>query len=111
MRLINKQKPLITPATKIREMAALCKRCELVICSEGGPLHIAASQGVRTISIFGPVDEKAYGPYPKTEKNIVITSDADCRPCYKKFKLPECEHKKCLENISVEEVFGAVGQV
>ena len=102
---LMKQKPLIAPATKIREMAELCKRCRLVICSEGGPLHIANSQGVKTVSIFGPVDEKVYGPYPKTEKNIVITSDTECRPCYKKFKLPDCEHKKCLEDISVDDVF------
>jgi ADP-heptose:LPS heptosyltransferase len=99
-----KQKPLIAPATNIREMAELCGRCKLIICSEGGPLHIANSQGVKTVSIFGPVDEKVYGPYPKTEKNIVITSNADCRPCYRKFKLPECEHKKCLEDISVGDV-------
>ena len=105
---LMKQKPLIAPATKIREMAELCKRCKLVICSEGGPLHIANSQGVKTISIFGPVDEKVYGPYPKSEKNIVITSDADCRPCYKKFKLPDCEHKKCLEDISVDNVFDTI---
>ncbi|MDP2922108.1 MAG: glycosyltransferase family 9 protein [Candidatus Omnitrophota bacterium] len=105
---LMKQKPLIAPATKIREMAELCKRCKLVICSEGGPLHIANSQDVKTISIFGPVDEKAYGPYPKGEKNIIVTSIVDCRPCYKKFKLPDCEHKKCLEDISVEEVFGVV---
>jgi len=102
---LMKQKPLIAPPTKIREMAELCKRCKLVICSEGGPLHIANSQGVKTISVFGPVDEKVYGPYPKEEKNIVVTSDANCRPCYKKFKLPDCEHKKCLENISVDKVF------
>jgi len=102
---LMKQKPLVAPATRIREMAELCKRCKLVICSEGGPLHIANSQGVKTISIFGPVDELVYGPYPKNEKNIVISSDADCRPCYKKFKLPACEHKKCLEDISVDKVF------
>jgi len=102
---LMKQKPLIAPPTKIREMAELCKRCKLVICSEGGPLHIANSQGVKTISIFGPVDELVYGPYPKNEKNIVISSDADCRPCYKKFKLPDCEHKKCLEDISMDKVF------
>jgi len=101
---LMKQKPLIAPATKIREMAELCARCKLVICSEGGPLHIANSQGVKTISIFGPVDEKVYGPYPKNEKNVVITSDADCRPCYKKFKLPECSNKKCLEAISVDKL-------
>ena len=105
---LMKQKPLIAPATKIREMAELCKRCKLVICSEGGPLHIANSQGVNTVSIFGPVDEKVYGPYPLGENNIVVTSDVDCRPCYKKFKLPECSHKKCLEGISADEVFNTV---
>ncbi|KKR29874.1 MAG: Glycosyl transferase family 9 [Candidatus Gottesmanbacteria bacterium GW2011_GWC2_39_8] len=97
--ILMKQKPLITPATKIREMAELCKRCKLVICSEGGPLHIANSHDVKTISIFGPVDEKVYGPYPLGENNIVVTSDVDCRPCYKKFKLPECSNRKCLEDI------------
>lgn len=102
---LMKQKPLIAPATKIREMAELCKRCKLVICSEGGPLHIANSQGVKTVSIFGPVDEKAYGPYPKSEKSAIVTSNVPCRPCYKKFKLPECDNKKCLEDISVDEVF------
>ena len=105
---LMKQKPLISPPTRIREMAELCKRCRLVICSEGGPLHIANSQGVNTVSIFGPVDEKAYGPYPKSGKSAIVTSNADCRPCYKKFKLPECSHKKCMEDISVDEAFNAI---
>jgi len=99
---------LIAPKTGIREMAALCKRCRIVICSEGGPLHIASSQGTRTISIFGPVDERVYGPYPPGENNTVITSNIECRPCYKRFKLPECDTKKCLEDISVDTVFKAV---
>jgi heptosyltransferase-2 len=103
--LMNR-KPLIAPVTKIREMAELCGRCKLVICNEGGPLHVANSRGVKIISIFGPVDEKIYGPYPENDKNIIITSKAGCRPCYKKFKLPECEHQKCLEDISVNEVLG-----
>jgi len=105
---LMKNKPLIAPPTKIREMAELCGRCGLVICSEGGPLHIANSQGVRTISIFGPVDEKVYGPYPGGEKSAVITSSVSCRPCYKKFKLPECDNKKCLEDILAEEVFKSI---
>jgi ADP-heptose:LPS heptosyltransferase len=85
-------------------MAALFGKCRMVICSEGGPLHIAVSQGVKTISIFGPVDEKTHGPYPKSEKNIVLTSDISCRPCYRKFKLPECDTRKCLEDVSVDTV-------
>lgn len=102
---LMKHKVLIAPETTIREMAALCKRCKVVICSEGGPLHIASSQGVKTISLFGPVDERVYGPYPQSEDNVVITSDIECRPCYKRFKLPECDTKKCLEDISVDTVF------
>ncbi|MBU1853237.1 MAG: glycosyltransferase family 9 protein [Candidatus Omnitrophica bacterium] len=102
------ERALIAPNTRIREMAALCKRCKIVICSEGGPLHIASSQGIKTISIFGPVDEKVYGPYPPSENNVVISSDVDCRPCYKRFKLSECNTRKCLERISIDKVFDAV---
>lgn len=101
------QGALIAPETTIRQMAALCKRCKLVLCSEGGPLHIASSQRVRTVSIFGPVDEKVYGPYPPGENNVVVSSDLECRPCYKRFKLPECDTKKCMEDISVDTVFNA----
>jgi lipopolysaccharide heptosyltransferase II len=100
-----KEKALVAPQTSIREMAALCKICSVVICSEGGPLHIASSQGIKTVSIFGPVDEKVYGPYPPGENNVVITSDVGCRPCYKRFKLPKCSSRKCLEDISVDTVF------
>ncbi|MFA5389281.1 MAG: glycosyltransferase family 9 protein [Candidatus Omnitrophota bacterium] len=100
-----KTKPVIAPKTTIRETAALMKKCKLVVSNDGGMLQIAVSQGIPTISIYGPTDAKVYGPYPKSEKNIVITSDIDCRPCYKKFKLPECDNKKCLEDISVDEVF------
>lgn len=105
---LMKQKAFIAPQTTIRQMAALCKRCRIVICSEGGPLHIAASQAVKTISLFGPVDEKVYGPYPPGKNNVVITVDTDCRPCYRRFKLSECNTKKCLEDISVETVFNSI---
>jgi len=101
-----KLKPIIAPKTTIRETAALMKKCKMIVSNDGGMLQIAVSQGVPTASIYGPTDEKVYGPYPKSEKHIVMTSKIDCRPCYKKFRLPECEHKKCLEDISVEEVFG-----
>ena len=105
-----KEKALVAPKTSIREMAALYRKCKIVLCSEGGPLHIASSQGIETVSIFGPVDEKVYGPYPPSEKHTVIKSNIDCRPCYKHFKLPKCNTRKCLKDISVEEVFNNVSR-
>jgi len=98
-------RPVIAPEMKIREAACLIKRCKLIICNDGGILHMAVSQNVPTISIFGPTDEKVYGPYPASQKHIVIKSNIECRPCYKRFKLPECDTKGCLEGISVGEVF------
>ena len=100
-------KPLIGPDTKIREMACLIKRCKALVCNDGGLLHIAVSQEVPTVSIFGPTDEKVYGPYPASKKHVVVTNNIDCRPCYRRFKLPECDTKKCIENISVDSVFNA----
>jgi len=94
--------------TSVREMTAIMKRCRLVVCNDGGMLHIAVSQDTPTISIFGPTDEKVYGPYPPSDKHIVVKSNADCRPCYRRFKLPDCDAKKCMEDISVEIVFGKV---
>lgn len=95
--------------TSLKQFAALLARCNLVICNDGGPLHVAVSQNVKTVSIFGPVDEKVYGPYSsKKRRHIVVTKNIDCRPCYKRFKLPVCQNNRsCLVDISVDEVFKA----
>ena len=104
-------KPIIGPKTKIREMACLIKRCKIVVCNDGGLLHVAVSQDVPTVSIFGPTDEKVYGPYPPSKKHIVLKSNIDCRPCYKRFKLPDCETIQCMEDVSVDSVFNAVSKL
>jgi heptosyltransferase-2 len=92
--------------TSLRQFAALLRKCTLVICNDGGPLHVAVSQDVTTVSIFGPVDEKVYGPYPAGKEHIIVTKDIACRPCYRRFKLPACLHnRKCIREISAEEVF------
>jgi len=97
--------------TTLRELAAFLKFCDLAIANDGGPLHIAVSQDIPTVSIFGPVDEKVYGPYPPSENNIVIKNNIECRPCYKKFKVPECNNRICTDEIAVDTVFDAVRTV
>lgn len=96
--------------TSILTLGAVIRRAQLLITNDGGPLHIGVGVGTKTLSIFGPVDERVYGPYPlDSEKNIVVKYDnLRCRPCYKNFKLTECESLKCLEDISVESVFKMV---
>ncbi len=94
--------------TSICQFAALCSLCNFVICNDGGPLHVAVSQGTPTISIFGPVDDKVYGPYPESKKNYIVKKDLSCRPCYQNFKFNPCSNRRCLNAISVDDVLEKV---
>lgn len=101
-------KPIISPATTIRQMAELMSRCNCVVCNDGGPLHVAVACGGKTVSIFGPSDQNVYGPYPKNDRHLPLTKDIGCRPCYKNFKLPNCASRECLNGLDAGEVFLAV---
>jgi heptosyltransferase-2 len=37
----------------LRELMALVERCELLVCNDSGPMHIAGALGVPTVAIFG----------------------------------------------------------
>ncbi len=74
-------------------------------------MHMAVALGVKTVSIFGPVDEKVYGPYPPSRDNIAIAGTVDCRPCYKNFRYPICKNMICLESINPSVVLDAVRKV
>jgi len=89
----------------LRQFIALISQCKLIIANDAGPLHIAVALGVRNISLFGPVDEKVYGPYPSSPDYIVMKKDFPCRPCYRKFRTPQCNYNlRCLKEIPAEEV-------
>jgi lipopolysaccharide heptosyltransferase II len=95
--------------TTIGELSALISKMKLVVANDGGPLHMAAALGLKTLSMFGPVDDKIYGPYPPEAKHIVIKNDISCRPCYKNFRYPVCNNNhKCLEDITVDQVYEGV---
>ncbi|HOW35786.1 MAG TPA: glycosyltransferase family 9 protein [Candidatus Omnitrophota bacterium] len=94
----------IAGETTIPQMAALLAKCKLAIANDGGPLHVAVAVGTKTVSIFGPVDEYVYGPYPK-DNHTVIQKDIACRPCYRRFRLADCQHHHCINSLGVHEVF------
>ena len=96
--------------TTLSQSAAIIYKSDIFIGNDGGPLHIAASLGKKTISFFGPVDPKVYGPYPPDEKrHIVLRRALECSPCYRRFRLAPCQrNKECLEKIDVNEALSAV---
>jgi len=47
-----REQAILVPLLKLREYAALVNKCHLLITSDGGPLHLAASLGTNLIGIF-----------------------------------------------------------
>lgn len=97
--------------TSLRELANLIKIADLMITNDSGPMHIAAALGTPVIAIFGPTDPNRIGPTGPyamvgSKKHTVISKSGllPCIPCYRK----TCEHQRCLDLISVEEVILAV---
>jgi len=88
--------------TGLNELAALFKKCDLVVSADSGPLHLASANGVTTIGLFGPTAKKITGPRGRG-RNIVISKVVDCQvPCYEK----ECgRNYECMKEITVDEVF------
>lgn len=96
--------------TSLAQFAALASKCALVVANDGGPLHVAVAAGAKTVSIFGPVDQEVYGPFPQ-EGHGVVTKDLACRPCYRYFRRARCSHISCLNQITVEDVFRKVEEL
>ena len=110
MRLMRNKPVDLVGKLSLQEFVSIIGMARLLVTNDGGPLHVAVAAGTRTVSIFGPVDERVYGPYPQSKMHLVITNDsAACRPCYKNFRLEPClRERQCIDAIRLEHVYDAV---
>jgi len=88
----------------LRQLIALIKKLNLLICNDSGVMHIACALGIPLVAIFGPGDIKRIGPYGD-KYTVVIKEQMECRPCF-----DYCKYKEpfCITKISVEEVLKEV---
>jgi heptosyltransferase-2/heptosyltransferase-3 len=77
------QRPALNLAgqTSPNQLTALLAHAALVLGVDSGPLHLAVSQGVPTVHLYGPSDEQRFGPWGDPARQIVVQSAVDCRPC------------------------------
>ncbi|MCX7956843.1 MAG: glycosyltransferase family 9 protein [Endomicrobia bacterium] len=96
-----------------QELITLLKKSKLFITNDSGPLHLAATLGVRTISFFGPETPILYGP--QGENHIVFFKNIDCSPCINVHtgKVVKCYkvYPNCMLAISVDDVFNVVKEI
>jgi len=103
--LTTAQPVVFTGKISLLHLAALAKKCAVFVSGDSGPAHIAASQGVPTVVIYGPSTPERFHPYGV--KHININAGVSCSPC----KVSVCAAHKCMKNISPREVLTAVQEL
>jgi heptosyltransferase II len=65
----------------LRELMALLSRCQLLICNDGGPMHLAAALGVPTFAVYSWGNPQWWHPVGAGRHTWVRREDLTCRPC------------------------------
>ncbi|MEW6075712.1 MAG: glycosyltransferase family 9 protein [Candidatus Omnitrophota bacterium] len=89
-------------ALSLRQFAAVLAQCNLLLCNNSGPLHIAAALGVPTVSTLGPTDRNLWSPEGKN--HIVLSGNLPCSPCSRIV----CAVHTCMDSITVSQFLEAV---
>lgn len=91
----------------LKYMPALVKHMNLLLTGDTGIMHLAAAAVTPVVALFAVSDPERSGPYYDLDKHLVIKKDRTCDPCVSK----KCRYQKCMEQISVDEVYDAVTSV
>lgn len=95
---------ILAGKTSIEEAIDVLSYCHIVISNDSGLMHVTAAVGTKLVAIFGSTSTK-YTP-PSTEKALLIESNAECHPCFKK----QCKFNniKCLKDIYPKYVWDKI---
>lgn len=89
--------------TSLKELACLIKRAQLMITTDSGPMHLAATVGAPIVAVFGPTAPWRTGPC--TTRAHIVRKQVPCSPCYRR----RCDSMLCMREIEVDDVMEAAG--
>jgi heptosyltransferase-2 len=101
--------------TTLGQLAALLETCDLFIGADSGVMHVAAAAGTPIVAIFGPSNQRAWGPWTPEDQSIVVRSAVECSPCsYVAHTVGlrrGCEARTCMHMLEAGEVLHAARQL
>lgn len=96
--------------TSIPLLAAVMERAKLLVCNDGGLLHVAAALGLPTVSIWGPTSPGKWGP--KGLRHRQVRKVERCEGCIYWDYRQTCRHDHaCMKAVNVAEVIAAMDSV
>lgn len=94
---------------ELSELFALMPKLKLFIANDGGPMHVAAAQGIPVIGLFGTDTPLRYAPF--NHKSLAIYANLPNHPCIKPWIKEFKPCGKCLKAIKVEKVKEAIDRI
>jgi len=88
----------------LRQVPPLIGGMRAFVTGDTGPMHIAITMGTPIVALYAVADSRKSGPIVDMDRHVIIQKHRTCEPCVSK----RCRYQKCMENISIEEVFDAV---
>lgn len=96
-----------TGLTNLRQLAYLLARSKLLITCDTGTLQLGSYLDTPIVALFGPSEEKKYGPW--SSRYRIITKEIFCRSCRK----AQCRFAtvECMELIKVVDVLRGIKDI
>jgi heptosyltransferase II len=91
--------------TSIQELIDRISSLDLFITGDSGPMHIAASFKVPTVSIFGPTRDDETSQWMNAS-SIIVKKRLDCQPCMK--RICPLRHNNCMNLIEAKDIHKAI---
>jgi len=93
--------------TDLWELAGLMARARAVVSTDSGPMHVAAMVETPVVALFGPTNPVPSAPFGPHHR--ILHHRLACSYCFKK-RCP-LGHHACLDHMSVDEVWSALGEL
>lgn len=92
--------------TSLGQMIATIRQCDVFLSADTGTSHVAQACRVPTVVLFGPSNEKEFGPADLSMHTLLLPPEpGPCRPCV----LGPCvRSRSCIESISMEQAYAEV---
>lgn len=78
--------------------------CNLLVCNDSGPMHLAGLLSVPVVAVFGPQNPAWFGPRGSNDR-VVIRPEMWCRPC---FDYCIFDQPYCLQSITPGQTLASV---
>ncbi len=95
----------VAPPTTIIDVVGMARSARLMVSGDTGPLHLAAAVGTPIVALFGPTYPERNGPW--AEEDVTVSRVRQCICHYER----QCKRSdRCIDDIGIDDVVGAIGR-